>query len=149
MFQESDGEGEVDDFSDASYYLRDRLLPLTPDNATNLSNSQLAKSVQDLLDDQIDSLAKSVRMRKFLTEQKDVLPCAHENSVHTRRVLEILLTRLQISGKVCEKQGREVVTFQIVKGICPPRTFDRQSSRQSSLLSQLSFQQDMLEVNIP
>ena len=105
--------------------------------------------MQDLLDDQIDSLAKSVRMRKFLTEQKDVLPCAHENSVHTRRVLEILLTRLQISGKVCEKQGREVVTFQIVKGSCPPRTFDRQSSRQSSLLSQLSFQQDMLEVNIP
>ena len=106
MFQESDGEGEVDDFSDAAYYLRDQLLPLTPDDATNLSNSQLAKSVQDLLDDQIDSLAKSVRMRKFLTEQKDVLPCAHENSVHTRRVLEILLTRLKISGKVCEKQGR-------------------------------------------
>ena len=70
------------------------------------------------------------------------MPCAHENRQHTRQVLEILLTRLNISGKVCKKQGRDVITFQIIKGTCPLRTCRKPT--QASQLSQLSFQDEML-----
>ena len=105
----------------------------------------MAQAAQTLLDEQIESLSKSARMRKFLTEQKDVLPCANENKQHTRRILEILLTRNMYFGKLFESQGWDIVTFRIVKGSCPARSFKKPA--QEGALSQLSFQKDMLEVN--
>ena len=92
-----------------------------------------------MLDEQIESLSKSARMNKFLTEQKDVLPCANEN------ILEILLTHLSISGKLFKSQGRDIVMFRIVKGTCPARSFKKPAKE--GALSQLSFVKDMLEVN--
>ena len=142
FFQESESDGEESDFSDLAYYLRGKLLPLSPDDS-NLSNSQMAQAVQTLLDEQIDELEKSGRMKKFLVGQKDWLPCSNDNRIHTRPVLEILLTHLKISGKVLECHGKDIVTFKIIKGSCLPRCF----SKPKQVLSQLSFDEDMLGIN--
>ena len=83
-------------------------------------------------------------MRSFLEMSvNDVIPCNVEHQAHCRRVLEILIRRLNLKCKLLEKVNKRssCVTFEIVP------TSELQFSSPERPHSQLPFEQAMLEVN--
>ena len=74
--------------------------------------------MQKLLDEQVLRLTSSDRMLKFLQRQnKDLLPCKRSNRHHVRRLMQILLHKLEIEGKIHETEHTEdTVVFEIMEG---------------------------------
>ena len=145
-----DDDAEGADYSDLSYYLREKLAPPTlPAASDSMHSTQKAVKMQSLLDSQIKALTKSQRLITFLRmETKDKVPIPKEFRQHTRRVLEIVLTNLKLGGRVQETEvcGGRVVEFSVVEGTGPQRTFPPSASISQHLLSQLPFEKGMLEV---
>ena len=100
--------------------------------------------MQLMLDEQVQRLLSSERMVKFLRRQiSDPLQCRRAHRTHVRRLLEILLNRLQIDCRInewaCGK--KDVVVFQLIDGqrrVLPDASGD--------LSSQLSYQPAMTTV---
>ena len=74
--------------------------------------------MQKLLDEQVLRLTSSDHMLKFLRRQnKDPLPCKRSNRHHVRRLVQILLHKLEIESRICETEHTEdTVIFEIIKG---------------------------------
>ena len=71
-----------------------------------------------LLDEQVLRLTSSDHMLKFLWRQnKDPLPCKRTDRHHVRRLMQILLHKLEIEGKIRETEHSEdTVIFEIIEG---------------------------------
>lgn len=135
----------MSDFTELAYKLRKKLLPpfLDPEEASNMSVDKKAKVLQKKLDDQIDKLKKSKRMKMFLErEVKDEVPCPMEHVVHFRRVLDILIAELRLPIRLQERTRGSCVAFKIVN--VPANSLPNTPSQGRS---QLPFSQGMLEVN--
>ena len=102
--------------------------------------------MQQLLDDQVQRLMSSERMTKFLRRNiSDPLQCRRGHRQHVRRLLEILLNRLQIECRIQERScgKKDVVIFELLDGQRP-----RVGQPSGDLSSQLSYQPAMTRVNI-
>ena len=100
--------------------------------------------MQLMLDEQVQRLLSSERMVKFLRHQiSDPLQCRRAHRTHVRRLLEILLNRLQIDCRINSRAygKKDVVVFQLIDGqrrVLPDASGD--------LSSQLSYQPAMTTV---
>ena len=115
----------------------------SPEEEQKLSCLERAKTLQKCLDHQINRLQHDRQMLSILEMSvKDSIPCNIEHQAHYRRVLEILIGRLNLKCKVSEKVNKNstCVTFSII--VVPEVQFGSPEPR-----SQVSFNQDMLEVN--
>ena len=77
------------------------------------------KKMQLMLDEQVQRLLSSERMVKFLHRQiSDPLQCRRAHRTHVRRLLEILLNRLQIDCRINSRVygKKDVVVFQLIDG---------------------------------
>ena len=82
-------------------------------------------------------------------EKRDKIPIPKEHRQHARRVLEIVLTKLSLEGRVHEKElSGSGIELSVVEGSGPQRTFPASAPITQQLLSQLPFESDMLEVTI-
>ena len=110
--------------------------PAASKDDTKLVREARAEKMQKLLDDQVVKLASSEWMLKFLHRQnKDPIPCKRCNRQHARRLLEILLHKLEIAGKIQETEhSKNTVIFEILEGTQWPLV-----SAVGGLASQLSF----------
>ena len=74
--------------------------------------------MQKLLDEQVVRLTSSERMLKFLQRQnKDPLPCKRSNRHPVKRLVQILLHKLEIKGRLREaEQNNETVIFEVIEG---------------------------------
>ena len=132
--------------TDTSFHLRTLTEPpvLGEEDATLVGEAR-AKKMQQLLDDQVQRLMSSERMLKFVRHKiSDPLQCRRAHRTHVRRVLEILLNRLQIDFRISERAcgKKDAVVFQLVDGqrrVLPEASGD--------LSSQLSYQPAMARVN--
>lgn len=118
--------------------------PVLGEEDGTLVGEARAKKMQLMLDEQVQRLLSSERMVKFLRRQiSDPLQCRRAHRTHVRRLLEILLNRLQIdcriNSRACGK--KDVVVFQLIDGkrrVLPDASCD--------LSSQLSYQPAMTMV---
>ena len=87
-----------DYLTDTSFQLRSLTeLPVLGEENGTLVGEARAKKMQLMLDEQVQRLLSSERMVKFLRRQiSDPLQCRRAHRTHVRRLLEILLNRLQI-----------------------------------------------------
>ena len=94
--------------------------------------------MQQLLDDQVQRLMSSSRMMKFLCHDiSNPLQCRKCHRQHVRRLLEILLNKLQIECRIHETSRGSNSVFELQ---------DRQwwsLAASGNLSSQLSYQQGM------
>ena len=89
------------DFTEARYKLRDELLPpvLSPEASQSMSSLKKAKTLQRKFDEQIKNLAINKSLTAILDRSvNDVIPCANENRSHCWRILEILITDLNLNS---------------------------------------------------
>ena len=95
--------------------------------------------MQKLLDEQVVRLTSS----EFLQRQnKDPLPCKRSNRHHVKRLMQILLHKLEIEGRLCETEHNdETVIFEVIEG--PRQPLPAAPGVVQSLSSQLSFQSGM------
>ena len=96
--------------------------------------------MQQLLDDQVQRLMSSDRMLKFLPREiSDPLQCKKSHRQHIRRLLEILLNKLQIECIIHETSRGSNSVFALEDGQ------RRRSAAAASgdLSSQLSYQPGM------
>ena len=94
--------------------------------------------MQQLLDDQVQRLMSSSRMMKFLRREiSDPLQCRKCHRQHVRRLLEILLNKLQIECRIHETSRRSNSVFELQDGQ------QRCLAASGDLSSQLSYQPDM------
>ena len=100
--------------------------------------------MQKLLDEQVLQLTSSDHMLKLFQRQiKDPLPCKRSDRHHVRRLLQILLHKLEIEGIICETEHTEdMVIFEILEGTRRPLV--AAPAALQSLSSQLSFQSGMV-----
>ena len=93
-------------------------MPVAAGEDAKLVREQQAELMQKLLDEQVVRLTSSDRMLKFLQRQsKDPLPCKKSNRHHVRRLMQILLHKLEIEGRIRETEHTEdMVVFEIIKG---------------------------------
>ena len=110
---------------------------LGEEDATLLGEAR-AKKMQQLLDDQVQRLMSSDRMMKFLRREiSDPLQC--KKTQHVRRLLEILVNKLQIECRIHETLRGSNSVFALEDGQ------RRRSAAAASgdLSSQLSYQPGM------
>ena len=93
--------------------------PVLGEEDGTLVGEARAKKMQLMLDEQVQRLLSWERMVKFLRRQiNDPLQCRRAHRTHVRRLLEILLNRLQIDCRInewaCGK--KDVVVFQLIDG---------------------------------
>ena len=118
--------------------------PVLGEEDGTLVGEARAKKMQLMLDEQVQRLLSSERMVKFLRRQiRDPLQCRRAHRTHVRRLLEILLNRLQIDCRINERVygKKDVVVFQLIDGkrrVLPDASCD--------LSSQLSYQPAMTMV---
>ena len=118
--------------------------PVLGEEDGTLVGEARAKKMQLMLDEQVQRLLSSERMVKFLRRQiSDLLQCRRAHYTHVRRLLEILLNRLQIDCRINERAcgKKDVVVFQLIDGqrrVLPDASGD--------LSSQLSYQPAMTTV---
>ena len=150
-FQDNDSEAEDDedpsDFTKTGYKLREQLLPptLSPEQLQSMPSMEKAKILQRMFDEQIQKLSKNKSLTAILDRTvTDVIPCANEHRSHYRRILEILITDMNLNCRVWEKNRGSCVAFKIVAAAVPPDM----SSTPVPLRSQLLFSPGMLEVNM-
>ena len=95
---ESDGEDSDPYFTETSFHLRKITeVPVVSGDKAKLVGEDQVQLMQKLLDEQVVRLTLSERMLKFLRRQiKDPLPCKRSNRHHVRRVIQILLHKLEI-----------------------------------------------------
>ena len=73
--------------------------------------------MQQLLDDQVQRLMSSDRMMKFLCREiSDPLQCKKTHRQHVRRLLEILLNKLQIECRIHETSRESNSVFALEDG---------------------------------
>ena len=117
---ESDDANDSDPyFTDVSFHLRKITeAPVATGDDTKLVRESQAEVMQKLLDEQVLRLTLSDRMLKFLWRQnKDPLPCKRSDRHHVRRLVQILLHKLDIEGKIHEtKHSEDTVIFEILEG---------------------------------
>ena len=110
-------------FTDVSFHLRKitEALVAAGDDAKLVGEDQ-AELMQKLLDEQVLRLTSSDCMLNFLWRQnKDPLPCKKIDRHHVRRLVQILLHKLEIEGKIHETEHSEdTVIFEIIKGTQQP-----------------------------
>ena len=117
---------------------------LDTEQSATMTTTQRAKSLQKRLDEQIDKLKLSKRMKNFLERKVlDEVPCPPEHVVHFRRVLEIVIAELGLSVRVQETTKGSCVALKVVN--LPANTLPETPSQGRS---QLPFSQGMLEVKI-
>ena len=150
-FQDNDSEAEDDedpsDFTNTGYKLRDQLLPptLSPEQSQSMPSMEKAKTLQRMFDEQIQKLSKNKSLTAILDRTvTDLIPCANEHRSHYRRILEILITDMNLNCRVREKSRGSCVAFKIVAAAVPPDM----SSTPVPPRSQLLFSPGMLEVNM-
>ena len=118
--------------------------PVLGEEDGTLVGEARAKKMQLMLDEQVQRLLSSERMVKFLRRKiSDPLQCRRAHRTHVRRLLEILLNRLQIDCRINERAcgKKDVVVFQLIDGqrrVLPDALGD--------LSSQLSYQPAMTTV---
>ena len=116
---ESDDEDSDPYFTETSFHLRKitEVLAAGGDDA-KLVEEDRAQLMQKLLDEQVVRLTSSERMLKFLWRQnKDPLPCKRSNRHHVRRLVQILLHKLEIEGRIHETEHSEdMVVFEVIEG---------------------------------
>ena len=133
-------------FTEVSFHLRKITeASVAAGNDAKLVGEDRAELMQKLLDEQVLRLTLSDHMLKFLRRQnKDPLPCKRTDRHHVRRLVQILLHKLEIEGKICEIEHTEdTVIFEIIEGTRRP--FPAAPAALESLLRQLSFQSGMAE----
>ena len=144
---EAEEEDDAADFTEAGYKLRDELLPpvLVPEDSQSMSSLKKAKTLQRKFDEQIQSLTKNKSLTAILDRSvTDVIPCANEHRSHCRRILEILITDLNLNSRVIEKNRGSCVAFKIVAASLPSDI----AGTPVPPRSQLAFSPGMLEVNM-
>ena len=93
--------------------------------------------MQQLLDNQVQRLMSSSRMMKFLRREiSDPLQCRKCHRQHFRRLLEILLNKLQIECRIHETSRGSNSVFKLQDGQCL-------AAASGNLSSQLSYQLGM------
>ena len=147
-----ESENEDADYDDGGDYLTDTSFqlrsltepPVLGEEDGTLVGEARAKKMQLMLDEQVQRLLSSERMVKFLRRQiSDPLQCRRAHRTHVRRLLEILLNRLQIDCRINSRAygKKDVVVFQLIDGqrrVLPDASGD--------LSSQLSYQPAMTTV---
>ena len=93
--------------------------------------------MQQLLDDQVQRLMSSDRMMKFLS--RDPLQCKKTHRQHVRRLLEILLNKLQIECRIHETSRGSNSVFALEDG----QRCRSAAAASGDLSSQLSYQLGM------
>ena len=94
--------------------------------------------MQQLLDDQVQRLMSSSRMMKFLCHEiSDPLQCRKCHRQHIRRLLEILLNKLQIECRIHETSRGSNSVFELQDGQW------WRLAASGNLSSQLSYQPGM------
>ena len=117
--ESDDGNNSDPYFTDVSFHLRKITEALVATgNDTKLVSENQAEVMQKLLDEQVLRLTSSDHMLKFLWRQnKDPLPCKRSDRHHVRRLVQILLHKLEIEGKICETEHSEdTMIFEILEG---------------------------------
>ena len=102
----TDNDEDLSDFTEAGYKLRDQLLPpsLTLEQSQHMSSFKKAKTLQQLFDEQIKNLSTNKSLKKNLDRTvSDVIPCPVKHRIHFGRVLEILISDMNLSCCVQEK----------------------------------------------
>ena len=116
---DDDGNDSNRYLTETSFYLRKITeAPVVSGNDAKLVGESRAEVMQKLLDEQVVRLTSSDHMLKFLWRQiKDPLPCKRSDRHHVRRLLQILLHKLEIEGKIHETEHTEdTVIFEILEG---------------------------------
>ena len=142
-----DDEQDLSDFTEAGYKLRDQMLPpsLTLEQSQHMSSLKKAKTLQQLLDEQIKNLSTNKSLKDILDRTvSDVILCPVEHRVHFRRVLEILISDMNLNCHVQERSRGSCVAFKIATATVPPSIMSNTPMQKS----QLQFSPGMLEVNI-
>ena len=146
--QGHDSESDEDDsnqyFLETSFHLRKITeVPVAGGDDAKLVGEDRAQLMQKLLDEQVARLTSSERMLKFLRRQnKDPLPCKRSNRHHVKRLVQILLHKLEIEGRLRETEhNNETVIFEVIEGT--RRLLPAAPGASESLSSQLSFQSGM------
>ena len=114
--------------------------PVLGEEYATLLGEARAKKMRQLLDDQVHRLMSSDRMMKFLRREiSDPLQCKKSHRQHIRRLLEILLNKLQIECIIHETSRGSNSVFALEDGQ------RRRSAAAASgdLSSQLSYQPGM------
>ena len=96
-------------FTETSFHLRKITeAPVAAGNDVKLVREDRAELMQKLLDEQVLRLTSSDCMLKFLRRQnKDPLPCKRSDRHHVRRLMQILLHKLEIEGRIRETEHIE------------------------------------------
>ena len=144
---EAEDEEDPSDFTETGYKLRDKLLPpvLSLEQSQSMSSLKKAKTLQKMFNDQIQKLSTNKLLTAILDRTvTDVIPCANEHRSHYRRVLEILITDMNLNCRLQEKSRGSCVAFKILAAAVP----SDMSSTPVPPRSQLMFSPGMLEVNM-
>ena len=97
---DADDDEDLSDFTEAGYKLRDQMLPpsLTSEQLQHMSSLKKAKTLQQLLDEQIKNLSTNKSLKEILDRTvSDVILCPVEHRAHFQRVLEILISDMNLS----------------------------------------------------
>ena len=118
-----DSESDEDDsnqyFSETSFHLRKITeAPVAVGDNAKLVGEDQAQLMHKLLDEQVVRLTSSEHMLKFLWRQnKDPLPCKRSDRHHVKRLMQILLHKLEIEGRLHETvHNDETVIFEVIEG---------------------------------
>ena len=89
-----------------------------------MSSLKKAKTLQKMFDDQIQKLSTNKLLTAILDRTvdrtvTDVIPCANEHRSHYCRVLEILITDMNLNCRLQEKSRGSCVAFKIVAVAVP------------------------------
>ena len=144
---DADDDEDLSNFTEAGYKLRDQMLSpsLNSEQSQNMSSLKKAKTLQQLLDEQIKNLSTNKSLKEILDRTvSDVIPYPVEHRVHFQRVLEILISDMNLSCRVQERSQGSCVAFKIVASTVPPSIMSNTLTQKS----QLQFLPGMLEVNI-
>ena len=147
---ESDGEDSDPYFTETSFHVRKITeAPAVSGDDAKLVREDRAQLMQKLLDEQVVRLTSSERMLKFLQRQiKDPLPCKRSNRHHVKRLIQILLHKLEIEGRICETEHSEdMIIFEVIEGTQPPLPAAAAGAA-ASLSSQLPFQSGMAQPQV-
>ena len=118
---------------------------LTSEQSQHMSSLKKAKTLQQLLDEQIKNLSTNKSLKDILDRTvSDVIPCPLEHRVHFQRVLEIVISDMNLNCHVQERSRGSCVAFKIVAATVPPSIMSNTPMQKS----QLQFLPGMLEVNI-
>ena len=113
---------------------------LTLEQSQHMFSLKKAKTLQQLLDEQIKNLSTNKSLKDILDRTvSDVIPCPVEH-----RVLKILISDMNLNCRVQERSRGSCVAFTIVTATVRPSIMSNTPMQKS----QLHFSPGMLKVNI-